>query len=53
MVANKKKELTYEQRLEIVFYHNNGKSYREILNIIGCSKSAAFDVCKKCEKQGA
>ena len=50
MVANKKKELTYEQRLEIVFYHNNGKSYREISNIIGCSKSAAFDVCKKFEK---
>ena len=47
MVANKKKELTYEQRLEIVFYHNNGKSYREISNIIGCSKSAAFDLCKK------
>ena len=50
MVANKKKELTYEQRLEIVFYHNNGKSYREISNIIGCSKSAAFDVCKGFEK---
>ena len=44
------KELSYEQRLEIVFYHNNGKSYRQISDMIGCSKSAAFGVCKKFEK---
>ena len=43
----KNNELSYEKRLEIVFYKNNGKSYREISTIVGCSKSAAFAVCKK------
>ena len=33
-----------------MFFHNNGKSYREISKIIGCSKSAAFDNCKKFKK---
>ena len=50
MVATKQKELSYEQRLEIVFYHNNVKSYREISRIIGYLMSTAFDVCKKFEK---
>ena len=50
MVATKQEVLSYEQRLEIAFYHSNGKSYLEISSIIGCSKSTAFDVCKKFEK---
>ena len=40
----------FENFLKIVFYHNNEKSYRQISSIIGCSKSAALDVCKKFEK---
>ena len=44
-------ELSYEKRLEIVFYKNNGISYREISSIIGCSKSAAFAVCKKSRQE--
>ena len=40
-------EISYEKRLEVVFYKNNGKSYQEIATIVSCSKNAAFAVCKK------
>eukprot|EP00794_Sanderia_malayensis_P013578 gene13578-14986_t len=43
----KNKEISFEKRLEIVFYKNNGKSYRKIACIIGCSRNAAFNICKK------
>ena len=33
--------ISYEKRLEIVSYKNNGKSYQEIATIVGCSKNAA------------
>ena len=33
--------------LEIVFYKNKDKSYSKIVTVWGCSKSAAFTVCKK------
>ena len=39
--------IPYEMRLGIVFYKNTGKSYSEIADIVGCSRSAAFAVCKK------
>ena len=39
--------IPFEKRLEVVFYKNNGKSYQEIATIVGCSKNAAFAVCKK------
>ena len=47
MGAFKYHEIPYEKPWEIVFYKNIGKSYREIAVIVGCSKSAAFTVCKK------
>ena len=47
MVMTKMKELTYEQRLEIVFYHNNGKNYDKLLNITGHLKSDAVDALHK------
>ena len=40
-------EISFKKRLEIVFMEKNGKSYREIETIVGCSKSAPFHVCKK------
>ena len=47
MVFIKRHEITYEKRLEIVFYKNNGKNYQEIATIVGCSKNVPFAVCKK------
>ena len=47
MAFIKHREISYEKRLEIAFYKNNGKSYQEIASIVGCSKNAAFAVCKK------
>ena len=43
----KRHEISYEKRLEIVFYKAYGKSYQEITTIVGCSKNAAFAACKK------
>ena len=40
-------EISFKKRLEFAFLEKNGKSYREIETIVGCSKSAAFHVCKK------
>ena len=39
--------IPYEKGLDMAFYKNNGKSYQEIATIVGCSKNAAFAVCKK------
>ena len=39
-------EISYEKCLEIVFYKNNGKTYQDIATSVGCSKNAAFAVCK-------
>ena len=47
MAFIKRLEISHEKRLEIAFYKNNGKSYQEIATIVGCSKNAAFAVCKK------
>ena len=47
MVFIKRHEISHEKRLEMVFYKNNGKSYQENAIIMGCSKNAAFAVCKK------
>ena len=47
MVFIKRYEISYKKRLEIVFHKTNGKSYQEIATIVGCSKNAAFAVCKK------
>ena len=46
------KELTYGQRLEMLFRPNNGQGYREISNI-ECFLSVAFDIYKVFEKQEA
>ena len=43
MVAIETKELTYEQKLELVFYHYKGKSYHRLLNITEYLKFAAVD----------
>ena len=40
-------EISYEKHLKIVSYKSNGKRYQEIAAIVGCSKNAAFAVCKK------
>ena len=47
MAFIKRHEISYEKRLEIFFYKNNGKSYQEIATIVGSSENAAFAVCKK------
>ena len=47
MALIKRHEISYEKRLEIIFYINNGKCYQEIATIVGCSKNAAFAVRKK------
>ena len=47
MAFMKGHEISYEKQLEIVSYKNNDKSYQEIATIVGCSKNAAFVVCKK------
>ena len=47
MAFIKRLEISHEKRLEIAFCKNNGKSYQEIATIVGCSKNAAFAVCKK------
>ena len=47
MAFIKRHEISYEMRLEIVVYKTNGKGYQEIATIVGCSKNAAFAVCKK------
>ena len=31
-------EISYEKRLDIAFYKNNGKSYSEIATIVGCPR---------------
>ena len=46
MAFIKRHEISYEKRLEIVFYKSNGKSYQEIATTVDCSKKAAFAVCK-------
>ena len=43
-------EISYDKRLEIVFYKNNDKSYQEIATIVGCSKNEASAVRKKFSK---
>ena len=43
----KRHEISYQKHLKIFFYKNNGKSYQEIATTVGCSKNAAFTVCKK------
>ena len=40
-------EISFKKLLEIAFRKKNGKSYREIETIVGCSRSAAFPLCKK------
>ena len=50
MKVYKRREISYENRLEIIFSKNNDKSYGEIAIIVGCSKSAAFVLCKKLHK---
>ena len=40
-------EISFKKRLEIVLLGKSGKSYREIETTGGCSRSAAFSVCKK------
>ena len=47
MAFIKRHEISYEKRLEIVVYKTNGKSYQESATIMGCSKNAAFAVCKE------
>ena len=42
----KRHKISYEKRLEIVVYKNKTKAIT-IATIGGCSKSAAFTVCKK------
>ena len=32
--------------LEIMFYKSSGKTDSQIVSIVGCSMTAAFDVCK-------
>ena len=50
------KEITNEQRLEVVFFHINGISYHKLLNITGYLMSSAVEICKnfgknkKCKK---
>ena len=43
----KSHEISYEKRLEIVFYKSKGKTYNKTATIRGYSKSTAFTVCKK------
>ena len=50
MVAIETKELTYEQKLELVFYHYNGKSYHRLLNINEYLKSADIYSCRNLGK---
>ena len=50
MGVYKRREISYEKRLEIVFFKNNDKSYGEIAKIVGCSKNAAVAICKNCQK---
>ena len=47
MAFIKRHEISYEKRLEIVFNTTNGKSYRKIATIVGCSKNAPFALCNK------
>ena len=47
MAFIKRHEISYEKRLEIVFNTTNGKSYRDIATIVGCSKNAPFALCNK------
>ena len=50
MEVYKRREISHDKRLEIIIFKPIGKSYGEIARIMGCSKSAAFDVRKKLYK---
>ena len=39
--------ISFTEKLDTAFLEINGKSYRDIETIVGCSRSAAFSVCKK------
>ena len=42
----KSQEISYEKRLEAVFYKNDGKSHLEIASIVRRSRRAALALCK-------
>ena len=46
MGVYKRREISYRERIEIVFVKNNGKRYGGIAKIVGCSKNTAVAICK-------